>query len=254
VDPVAAAAAWVWVPPDAHDVQTPEYRLVVHADRPATVAWSRTERPLAELVAEVAERAPGRGLRWWVTPSTEPTDTAAQLAALGFAPAERLEVLTADVGRALAAGGPPAPGVEVRPADDRAALAASGGLGAEVFGEPPPSPALLAKSAALAAEGVRTGRWEQRQYAAFVDGVLAGHAGCTLDGRVVRLWGGAVAPWARGRGAYRALLAARLRLGADHGATLALVKARPASSGPILVRSGFTAHGVEQAYERTLRP
>ena len=42
--PIGAAAAWVWVPPDAEDVETPQYRLVIHADRPASVALSRTRR------------------------------------------------------------------------------------------------------------------------------------------------------------------------------------------------------------------
>jgi Fe2+ transport system protein FeoA len=255
VDPVGAAAAWVWVPPDAEDVETGEYRLVIHPDRPPTVAWSRTRRPVAEVVDEVAARVRAAGrdaLRWWVTPGTEPADTEAQLRGLGFVPGERLEILAADAGRALAAVAATAPGVEVRPADDLEDLAAAGRIGAEVFGDAPPSAALLAESAALAERGLRTGRWEQRQYAAFVDGEPAGHAGCTFAGGAVRLWGGAVLPWARGRGAYRALIAARLRLGLAQGETLALVKARPGTSGPILRRAGFTAHGVEQAYE--LRP
>jgi GNAT superfamily N-acetyltransferase len=63
-----------------------------------------------------------------------------------------------------------------------------------------------------------------------------------------RLWGGGVVPEARGRGAYRAVLDARLRYAVDHGATLALVKGRVETSGPILRRAGFAAYGQERAY------
>ncbi len=52
----------------------------------------------------------------------------------------------------------------------------------------------------------------------------------------------------RGRGIYRALLAARLEYAVRHGATMALVKGRVETSGPILRRAGFAAHGQERSY------
>jgi hypothetical protein len=45
-----------------------------------------------------------------------------------------------------------------------------------------------------------------------------------------------------------AVLAERLRLARAHGATLALVKGRVETSGPILVRSGFAAYSEERCY------
>lgn len=55
-------------------------------------------------------------------------------------------------------------------------------------------------------------------------------------------------PDARRRGAYRAVLAERLRLARAHGATLALVKAKPDTSAPILLRAGFTEYGQQRRY------
>jgi GNAT superfamily N-acetyltransferase len=65
---------------------------------------------------------------------------------------------------------------------------------------------------------------------------------------VARLWGGAVVPAARGRGVYRAVLAERLAYAACNGATMALVRGKRDTSGPILRRAGFTAFGQETTY------
>lgn len=70
-----------------------------------------------------------------------------------------------------------------------------------------------------------------------------------VDG-VARLWGAATQDSARGRGAYRAVLGARLAYAREHGATLALVHAKVGTSGPIVARCGFTSHG--RAYDYRL--
>ena len=253
---LAAADAWVWVPPDAHDEVTPEYRLTFYPGR-AAVAWSRTERPLAEVVAEVAERSRAVGLprlRWWVTPSSRPASTQAQLTALGFRPGEELEVLACDLAadgeRILSALHPPSD-VEVTPADDLAALEAGARIGAAAFGDEP-TRAQLEHAAAAARTGLASGRWTTRQYLALIGGEPVAHGGCSLAEGVTRLWGGTVLPAWRGRGAYRALVAERCRLGLEQDAPLALVKARPRTSGPILRRAGFEAYGSERAYDLAL--
>ena len=81
-----------------------------------------------------------------------------------------------------------------------------------------------------------------------VDGEPASSGGCTLDGEVAKLWGAVTLPEFRRRGGYRAVLAERLRLARDHGATLALVKGRVETSAPILARAGFTDYGEERCY------
>jgi GNAT superfamily N-acetyltransferase len=65
---------------------------------------------------------------------------------------------------------------------------------------------------------------------------------------VACLWGGAVRQEARRQGVYRAILAARLRYGAAHGATMARVKGRVETSAPILRQVGFAAYGQEILY------
>lgn len=96
-------------------------------------------------------------------------------------------------------------------------------------------------TAALASgEGVRVlGR---------LDGEAVSTGGCTIVDGFTRLWGAATLERARGRGAYRAVLAERLRASAELGATTALVKGRVATSAPTLTRVGFVNYGDERAY------
>lgn len=84
------------------------------------------------------------------------------------------------------------------------------------------------------------------------DGEAVSTGGCTIADGFARLWGAATLEHARGRGAYRAVLAERLRVGAALGATTALVKGRTATSAPILARAGFTYHGDERGYRLTV--
>lgn len=84
---------------------------------------------------------------------------------------------------------------------------------------------------------------------AYLDGRPVGTSGLTLtDDRVARLWGGGVLEDARGRGAYRAMLDARLRWAVERGARMALVKGRVQTSGPILARAGFAPFGEERSW------
>ena len=80
------------------------------------------------------------------------------------------------------------------------------------------------------------------------DGRAVSTGGCTIVDGFARLWGAATLEQARGRGAYRAVLAERLRVSAALGATTALVKGRIATSAPILERAGFAHHGDERGY------
>jgi hypothetical protein len=75
-------------------------------------------------------------------------------------------------------------------------------------------------------------------YAAWLDGRIAGGARSILTPRGVLLSGGATAPWARGRGAYRALVRARWDAAAARG-TPALAVQAGSMSAPILRRLGF---------------
>jgi GNAT superfamily N-acetyltransferase len=83
---------------------------------------------------------------------------------------------------------------------------------------------------------------------AYLDDAPVGTGGITVADDVGRLWSGSVLEEHRGRGVYRAMLAARLEYAVRHGATMALVKGRVETSGPILRRAGFVAHGQERSY------
>lgn len=91
---------------------------------------------------------------------------------------------------------------------------------------------------------------------AYLDGRPVGTGGLTLAegeaGRFALLWGAGVVPDARGRGGYRAVLAARLQYAVEHDAAFALVKGRVETAAPILRRAGFTAYGQELTYRLSL--
>jgi GNAT superfamily N-acetyltransferase len=77
-------------------------------------------------------------------------------------------------------------------------------------------------------------------FVATVDGRIAGTANALLSDRGLFLIGGSTAPWARGRGVYRALVAARWRYAVDRGTPALTVHAIHNTSSPILRRAGFT--------------
>ena len=85
-------------------------------------------------------------------------------------------------------------------------------------------------------EKLATGGW--KTFVALVDGEIVASASSTYVEGAVTLNGGAVLPRARGRGAYRALVAARWADAVERG-TPALVTQAGAMSKPILERLGF---------------
>jgi hypothetical protein len=85
-----------------------------------------------------------------------------------------------------------------------------------------------------------------------IDGEAVSTGGCTIVDGFTRLWGAATLERSRGLGAYRAVLAERLRLSAELGARTALVKGRVSTSAPILARAGFRHYGDERAYRLTV--
>lgn len=244
----AAAGRWIWVPVDATEVTTDDYRLSHYTDY-SSVQWSRTTRPVGELLEELLEhvRAARRPkLRWWVDQRTEPADTEERLAGLGLTLTERLEVLALPVGTEL-----PVPAdVAVAEVRDRAGVELASRLQREVFGHSPDTEAHLAEQSRLAA--LPDEERLSRCYLAYVDGEPAAAGGSTVDGDALRFWDGSVLPAYRGRGAYRALVAHRLREARATTAEFALVKAVDDTSAPILKRLGFTAYGEQRCWSRTL--
>ncbi|MDQ6934625.1 MAG: GNAT family N-acetyltransferase [Actinomycetota bacterium] len=248
---VAASNAWLWIPPEAERHETDDYLLVRFPEyflTPAEVIRTVSERPAAELVREVIAEVRRLGLPsfiWWIKLDTTPEDLEGELVAQGAQLDQTLTVLARDLAEGAPGLDPPVDAV-VRAVADRAGLEEAWALDAAVFGGevPPPGDAerLVARTVAAKAAGTDV------RMVAYLNGVPVGSGGLAFADGVLRLWGGAVVEAARGRGAYRALLDARLRWGVEHGATMALVKGRTQTSGPILRRAGFTAYGEERSY------
>ncbi|WP_432476898.1 GNAT family N-acetyltransferase [Nocardioides sp. GXQ0305] len=240
----AAAGRWVFVPVDATEVRTEEYRLIHLADVSA-VHGSVTARPVADVLQEVlgqAREACRPTLQWWVDTRTVPADTEEQLAAAGLRMTQRLEVLALPVSTRL----PVPEDVEVVEVRDRPGLELAGRLQSEVFGIPRPSDAVLDDQ--LRSVTVPDAEQLVRCYVAHVDGEPAGSGGGTVDGDALRFWDGSVLPAYRGRGVYRALVARRLADARATTADFALVKAVDDTSAPILRRLGFRPYGEQRCW------
>ncbi|WP_405061545.1 GNAT family N-acetyltransferase [Kribbella sp. NBC_01505] len=240
-----AAAEWVWVPDDAEDIVADDYRLIVYSRGPV-VQWSSTTRPLEVVHAEMRERIPaGTRLRWWVDAQTQPANTAEFLQGKGFTEVEDLEILARPISAELTEELAVPEDVVVRQALDAETIERAALVDSEVFDWPPPSRNELDSEAATIARGDLL----SQRFVAELDGEVVGSAGYRLMGDTVGLWGGGVLAKARGRGVYRALIAARCEIALAAGADLALVSARVTTSAPILRRIGFVAYGTKRCYE-----
>lgn len=250
---VAAARAWIYVPDDARTLETDEYLLIRYADwfaPPLEVVRFAPTRPVDVVLDEAFERA--RELEAptadvWVGLAAPP-GLEDRLQALGGEREETVDVPALDL-----AGRRPEVSedtVEMRWQTDMATTRDNHEINMRVFGGQMPSDERLAQIAAKGAESVRVGR--AGTLVAYVDGNPVGSAGVQIVDGVARLYAGAVLEEYRGRGIYRALLGWRLRFAVDNGATLALVKGRVETSGPILRRAGFAPFGQERSYRLAL--
>ena len=249
-DVVAAASrAWVWVPDSAVTIETPEYLLV---QMPEWFGISLelmrfdTKRDAGAVVDEVLQRARELGkpeVNCWVKLHNDP-GLGEVFQDRGGVLDETLDVLALDL-----TPGPPDLGSVDEPGaalDDRPRhRPGQPPVSADVFGDSMPPEEEIAAEVERAKRDAESG---SGSVVAYLDGAPVGCGGISLVDGVARLWGGAVREEARGRGAYRALLDARLHRGVERGATMALVKGRVQTSGPILRRAGFERYGEERSY------
>jgi hypothetical protein len=167
---------------------------------------------------------------WWLTEHTTPADAEAQLLAAGLVRLDDDYLID----RMLTTNEPPPAPADVLA---RAVAGVDEHIEArhvqyESFGTPA---AQRRSDEALAAEHRRTGGV---LYGAWIDGRMVGAAGAAFASRGALLVGGATLPWARGRGAYRALVRARWDDAVARGTPALTVGAGPMSA-PILGRLGF---------------
>jgi hypothetical protein len=171
---------------------------------------------------------------WWISEHSTPADLETRLLTHG------LRIVEGDYridGLLLAVPPPPAPaGVEARAVANAEEFVAAVEAQEEGFGTPPER---QADRAALLDEYSLTRASDvDALYAVWVDGRIAGAGRASFSPRGVHMSGGSTAPWARGRGAYRALVRARWDAAVEHG-TPALAVFAGAMSAPILSRLGF---------------
>ena len=147
------------------------------------------------------------------------------------------------IGMVLFEEPPPVPGVEARPVGSFEEFREANAVAFAAFGSLPPSDE--ARERARYEEEVSAG--VHRTFVAVMDGRIVGAGTSTYLDRAVTLNGGSVAPDARGRGAYRALVRARWEHAAARGTPLLVVQAGRMSA-PVLDGLGFERHGVLRLY------
>jgi GNAT superfamily N-acetyltransferase len=250
-DVAAASAAWVWSPDDAEVVKDDEYtflRLPDYYEFDLSVVSFTPIRPLGTVVDALVERARAFGppvLDWQVLLDA-PAGLTDELAERGGRVKLVLEALAADLSQGAPAMRPPAVDVSLRWATDFATVRDGAAIETVGFGGELPPDERLEEIAAKGAKTVPAG--EGGMVVAYVNGEPVGTGGVTIVDGVARLSGAVVVQAMRGQGVYRAVLGARLSYAAAQGATMALVKANPVTSGPILRKVGFTSFGPEPVY------
>ena len=185
---------------------------------------------LDEVRAEIHEHVRQRGrtaCSWEIGTHARPADLVERLHALGLVDDEPTSLA---VGMVLSEPPAPAPpDVEVRRVETDDEFYEAERIAAIAFGMP----------------GVPKRRPYEPDpnntiYLAYVDGAPVARGSAAFGERGATLFGGSTLPEARGRGAYRALVAARWEDAAARGTPVLVTQAGPMSQ-PILARLGFRA-------------
>jgi hypothetical protein len=229
---------YTWISSDV-DRFADERVCVIQGNTWAGVSGVRVgDDDVEALLAEVRARVPaGKALVWWLDPDTRPTDLHERLLALGLRePRDRGTVL-----HALACVEEPSPGpadIHVTRVETYEEHLAATEVMWEAFATPPDRREAQARHLRAEFEAAREASVPVT-FLAHVDGRPAGVGRSVYSDRGVFLIAGSVLEWARGRGAYRALVRARWDDAVARGTPALVTEALPDTSYPILKRVGF---------------
>ena len=238
-------------------IVTPRYEITLQPDFPLpgpnSVAWVRCAEAEADTVIDEARAVikPHRlPVMWILDPATEPAGFADHLLARACVPDPHgleVAVMVRPVDDGIDA--PEVPGLEIVDAlADLAVYTAANVAAAEAFGAPDPGsgPAAIGAFERRRLNALAAGNYTY--LLATLDGEPAGAAGITVFGPAgATINGGSVRPKFRGRGVYRAMVAARLDIARRAGAAGVAVWGG-AMSAPILGSLGFQAVGWKRFY------
>ena len=235
--------------PGIEVIDTARYRVTLQPDFPIpgpnSVSWVRCRADDAEEVIREARAiiAPHHlAVNWILDPDTQPADFADHLARHGVELEDEVAVMVLPIESVIE--NPDVAGLEMHDAlADPQAFSAADDVNSEAFGE-----SLRSGDALERRRKNQLAAGNRRLLLATVDGEPAGSAGLTLfppQGAIIN--GGAVRPKFRGRGVYRALLAARLEIARDAGAAGLAVWGGDMSA-PILAGLGFQTVGWRRFY------
>lgn len=245
-DILRALGDWGWAPNGSEVIETEDYRVVfwpASFDRQTIVPWVESTRSAVEIAREVHALARERDIgevTWNIYPTTTPSDLPDHLLALGGRIRDEGGLMSLRVPDDGYLDVGPTEGVVVRPVGDAGGLTDYRRIVSTVYEQP------MATAEEITAEAERITPNDPGgcRFVAYVDDRPAGSGAIAVrqDGSA-SLFGAATYPELRGRGAYRAILAARTSWAAQHGVPVLLVSGRLATSAPIMERAGLTLHG-----------
>lgn len=235
--------------PGIEIIDTPRYRVTLQPDFPIpgpnSVAWIRCRADeVSDVIREArAIVAPHHLLFFWtLDPDTEPPDFADHLSRHGVTFDSDVAVMVLPIEAEVTA--PDVAGLEIHDAlSDPELFRAAAAVNSEAFGSPTAKAAVIERrrQSQLAAGN-------RRMLLATLDGEPAGSAGLSLyppAGAIINA--GAVREKFRGRGVYRAMVAARLAMAREAGVSGLMVWGGHMSA-PLLARLGFETVGWRKFY------
>lgn len=248
-------------PPGANTVRTDSY--VLHCPDNALIPFTSVgrlrfkEEQREELIAEIRQHfanAGRPGLTWWISPDTTPDDLAERLRNEGVLPIEHPGV-DAQLNAMVLDGDATIGEINERIVARQVGSAAEFARSSEIFWECEQTPDKERETF----RPKLADYYEQRHlsgasttYLAFLDGESIAQASASFQPGGAALNGACTLPAFRGKGAYRALVQARLADARAGGLGGLAVQAR-AMSEPILARVGFQSIGkVELLYDRLI--